>query len=232
MTNYEIKILNREASEPVEFTLRIISFGSSGNLVREDTLYGSVQTNSETVYLIEGTVTGEFQSYAFSIFVNKLFKPLEISKSRKGAVMSRTNITNTGELNITQLSFEDEILDGWTLKDFDKTISVTLFINGEKYKIPYKELTLVAIESSMYKVQIDFSLGIDLYQYNPELGQEVCVKTVYAFQPEWIIEIKYPMFPPQNLEKGEYTSNVSIKVAGLNEISIHAEDIARLVVIN
>jgi len=207
-----------------------MSFDVSGNLVMEEMISGSVQANSETAYFAHGTITGQFSSYQFSIEVDKIFKPSEISTRRKGAVLSRTNITNIGELGITELSFEDKILDGWALKDFDKTISVTLFIDGEKYKIPYEELAFVAVENGVYKVQIDFSSGIDLYQFDPKLGYEVYIKTIYVFQPGWILEIKYPIFPPINLEEGEYTSTVSIMAISMEGISIIVNDIGTLVI--
>jgi len=164
------------------------------------------------------------------VLVNKIFKPNKMPMKRLGAVMSRTNITNTGYLDIDQTTYQDEILDGWAVPDFTKPISVTLFVSGTKYKIPYEELTYVAIENGKYTVQIDFNTGIDLYQYDPTLGQEVYVTTIYAFEPGWIIEIKYPMLPPTNLQPGEYSSTVSITTTSPPGISIEVEDTATLTV--
>lgn len=163
-----------------------------------------------------------------AVSVEKVFKPNEVSAKRRGAVMSRTNITNTGYLDINEITFEDEILNGWTLKDFDHTISATLFIENAKYKIPYEELTYVAAEDGTYVVYINFTDGVGLYQYDPALDQEVYVMTIYAFETEWVLEIKYPMHPPKGLQTGDYDATVSVTVTSPQDISLSVEDTATL----
>jgi len=229
--NYQIKIVNRDGNAG-NFTLEIASFDDSGNLLMKETRDGSVQANSEIAYVIEASETGEFYSYQFSLSIDKVFKPYQISCRRRGAILSRTNITNTGELNVTELIYEDIILHGWTVPDYTHPISVTLFIDGNKYKIPYEELTYVTIEGGKYKLKIDFSNGIDLYQCDPILGEEVYVTTIYAFQPEWVIEIKYPMIPPENLQPDEYASKVSVTAVSSNGVSITLTDTATLIVLD
>jgi len=230
-TDFQIKIVNRDPPDPVEFTLNIASFDASGNLIMEETRYGSVQANSEVAYTVEATETGYFDSHKFSITVDKFFKPSEIGSKRKGAVMSRTNITNAGELDLAELSFEDNILEGWTIKDGDHTISVTLFINGTKYEIPYDELDYVAVESGKYVVYVNFTASVDLYQSNTTSGKEEYRMTIYAFEPGWVLEIKYPMHPPTDLLAGDYEQGVLVTFVNPHGITVTVKDTAVLHVI-
>jgi len=146
------------------------------------------------------------------------------------AVMPRTNITNTGDLCIAELTFEDEILSDWTIKDFDHTISVTLFIDGVKYEIPYDELNYTAVEDDTYVVYINFTDGVDLYQYDPVLDQDVFMTTIYAFEPGWILQIKYPMISPKSLSAGDYDAKVSVTLMSTEGITATVGDTSTLIV--
>jgi hypothetical protein len=163
-----------------------------------------------------------------AIVVDKAFKPNEVSLRRKGSVMSWTYINNTGYLSLSEITFNDTILDGWTTKDLDRTISVTLFIDGAKYQIPYDELDYVAIEDGRYIVYINFTAGVGLYQFNATSGMEEYRMTIYAFEPGWVLEIKYPMFPPTNLLTGDYEATVSVTVVSPEGITVTVDDTATL----
>lgn len=223
LTEFEIEVVNRDPPDPIEFSLSVMTFDDSGDLLMEETQYGSVQPNSEIAYLVSGTETGEFISYEISAYVDKFFKPGTIGAKRRGAVMSRIEITNTGYLDIEKMTFEDEILNGWVIKQIH-TISATLLVDGEEYGIPYEELDDVALDNDRYVVSVNFTNGVDLYQYDPALEQEVYLMTVYAFEPEWILEIKYPMHPPRGLEAGDYDATVSVTITTPQDISLTVED--------
>jgi len=159
--------------------------------------------------------------------VDKSFRPSEIRSKRAGAVMPVTYIMNTGDLFIAELLYEDEILNGWTLKDFGHTISVTLFINDIEYEIPYEELYYVAEEDDLYIIGINFAEGVDLYQSDPELG-EVYAMTIFAFEPGWILGFKYPMIAPKNLQAGDYDATVLVTVMSPKGITATVSDTATL----
>lgn len=144
--------------------------------------------------------------------------------------MARTYITNVGDLGITELTFQDEIPEGWSLKDFDHTISATIFIHNIKYRILYNELTYVATEDGTYVVYINFADGVDLYQFNATSDLEEYRMTIYAFEPEWTLSIKYPMFPPKDLAVGEHNSTVSVTVVSTEGIPVVVEGTATLTV--
>ncbi|HKZ93706.1 MAG TPA: S8 family serine peptidase [Candidatus Bathyarchaeia archaeon] len=65
ITDYEIRIVNRETATSVEFTLNITSFDSLGNLIMEEPLEGLLQADSEMKYVVDGVETGEFNQYEF-----------------------------------------------------------------------------------------------------------------------------------------------------------------------
>lgn len=114
------------------------------------------------------------------------------------------------------------------MKDFDHTISATLFIDGVKYQVPYNELDRVAIEDGKYSVYINFTDGVDLYQFNATSGMREYRMTIYTFEPAWVLEIKYPMFPPKGLQAGDYNATVSVTITSPQDISIKVEDAATL----
>ncbi|MFX0107925.1 MAG: S8 family serine peptidase [Candidatus Hodarchaeota archaeon] len=191
ITDYRLGIINMD-SQDSDFALEIASFDFA-DMIMGETHSDVIQANGELAYTITATEGGDFQSQELSISVDKLFKPSEIKQSRKGAIMSRTNITNTGELTLSELTFEDVIPNGWTVKNVH-SISATLFIGGVKYDIPYDEFAYVAIEDGKYIAKLNFTDGIDLYQFNATSGLDEYRMAVYAFEPGWIVEIKYPMY--------------------------------------
>lgn len=149
-----------------------------------------------------------------SASVIKRFKPEEIKSRRRGSVLARTSIINNGEVDIIELTYEDEILSGWTTRGFGHTVSVSMFADGVEYEMPYDELTFASIDDDEYFVRIDFDSGITISTHN---GEET---TIHAFEPGWVIEIKYPVHPPKGLEAGDYKSSVSVTVMSSEEISV------------
>ena len=103
-----------------------------------------------------------------------------------------------------------------------------MFIDDVKYKIPYDEFDHVAIEDGKYVVYINFTAGVDLYQFNATSGMEEYRMTINAFELGWVLEIKYPMFPPKGLQAGDYDATVSVTVTSPQDISIAADDTATL----
>lgn len=197
----------------------IVTQTNSGEIVEGETL--------ELLFIVSGNEMTSTPPLP-AVSIEKLFKPEEISTKRRGAVLSRSNITNSGYLDITEVHYEDEILDGWTLKDFDHTISATLFIDGEKYKIPYDELDRVSIEGNKYVVYFNLTAGVNLYQFNATSGMEEYRMTIYASEPGWVLEIKYPMIPPKGIQAGDYDATVSVAVTSPQSVSITAEQTATL----
>lgn len=163
-----------------------------------------------------------------SISVDKTFKPDRLSQKRKGAVMGWTHINNTGYLSWSEITFSDTILDGWTIKDRYHTISTTLFIDGTEYKISYDELTYAAVEGDKYIVNINFAAGVDLYQFNAASDTDEYRMTIYAFEPKWLLTIKYPMHPPTDLLAGNYQATVSITAANPEVITFTVDGTATL----
>lgn len=106
--------------------------------------------------------------------------------------------------------------------------SRAIVFDNVKYKIPYEELTYVAVEDGTYVVYINFTAGVDLYQFNATSGMEEYRMTIYAFEPGWVLEIKHPMHPPTDLLAGVYAATVSVTVVSLDGITVTIEDTTTL----
>jgi len=173
-----------------EHNITITSITANLSVVQYDELGNRSQSE-----IVPISVDLEEPTVLNSINVTKVFKPETIGSKRKGAVQARTNVTNVGQLDVAELTFEDEILEGWITKGQGHTISATLFIDEAKYEVPYEELDYVAVENDTYVVYFNFTDGVDLYQDNETSGLKEYRMTVYAFEPNWTLNIKYPMHP-------------------------------------
>jgi len=213
---YIIEVVGRGSDNPSDFNLTVTFYDETGVLLSSFDYLNTIasgQTLVSTAIFTETEITVTPPLPALE--VDKLFKPSEISAKRKGAVMARTNITNTGYLNLNEVTFEDIILNDWTVKNVH-TISATLFIGGVEYDIPYSELAYVAIENGKYIVWLNFAGGIDLYQFNATSGLDEYRMTVYAFEPSWVIEIKYPIHAI-----GDINCDGIVDIVDLASISAH-----------
>ncbi len=136
--------------------------------------------------------------------MDKEFKPNLISLKRKGSIQPRIEVANKVLLNISRIDITDYLLPDWIIKN-KNSLSYSILIDESEYGLQFKNVEK-GVNGDTINITFNFAEGIEITDENGNW------KKIYKFEPNWTLIMKYPMHPPKQIESGQKTAEIKVKV--------------------
>lgn len=159
--------------------------------------------------IIEHPILLKWEPKIPEISVSKEFLPSEITSISQG-VISVTNITNIGDVDLTSISITDDYVENMV---FNESLGVFVTITsdeGDIYAIMPGDLNINFTDSD---ITISFELPLEVVQVFWENGKLWFKEDLYHLESipnGWTVGIAYPLYLMDELEVGEYDAEVTV----------------------